>query len=69
MLLTFLFWLADGSTVLDVPLGAGEDIVLTLPSLSFVSPVSISDLATTLDQDIDDPDVDFVGDEEISDEP
>ncbi len=68
MLLTFLFWLADGSTLLDVPLGASEDLVLTLPSLSFVSPVSISDPATSLDQDVDDPDVDFVVDEEISDE-
>jgi hypothetical protein len=68
MLLTFLFWLADGSTLLDVPLGATEGLVLTLPSLSFVSPVSISDLATTLDQDVDDPDIDFVGNEEISDE-
>ncbi len=68
MLLTFLFWLADGSTLFDVPLGASEGLVLTLPSLTFVSPVSIFDLATTLDQDVDDPDIDFVGDEEISDE-
>jgi TIR domain len=68
MLLAFLYWLADGSTILDVPLGSSEDLVLTLPSLSFVSPVSISNLATTPEPDPDDPDEDFVGDEEVSDE-
>jgi hypothetical protein len=68
MLLAFLFWLGDGSTLLDIPLGAGEDLVLTLPSLTLVSPVSMSDSTTSLDQDMDDPDVDFVVDEEISNE-
>jgi TIR domain len=68
MLLTFLYWIADGSTIVDIPLGSSEDLVLTLPSLSFASPVSISDVAASPDQDIDDPDIEFIADEGISDE-
>lgn len=63
MMLAFLYWVGDGTTVLNVPCGSGEDLVLSLPPLSFSSPVSVSD-ASCLDEDSDDPDIDFSQDDE-----
>lgn len=58
MMLAFLYWVGDGTTVLNVPCGSGEDLVLSLPPLSFSSPVSVSD-ASCSDEDSDDPEIEF----------
>lgn len=41
MLLAFLFWLAEGRTELAVPLAAEQSMILRLPPLGFIAPVSI----------------------------
>jgi len=68
MLLAFYKLLGDGSTILDVPMGASEDLVLTIPSMNFTSPISIPPAITSTEPDSDDPDVEFVDDEESLDE-
>ena len=63
MMLAFLYWVGDGTSVLNVPVADEEDLVLTLPPLAFVSPVSITD-GSTADEDMDDPEIEFVIDDE-----
>ena len=68
MLLSFLHWLADGTTVLDVPVTRDDAIVLSLPPIVFSCPVSIEDSRDTLEDD-DDPDIEFPPDEEENEPP
>jgi TIR domain len=68
MLLALLFHLSDGSTLIDLPLGARESFVLTIPPLTFKSPVSVSELTSRADEDPDDPDVEFDDSEETDEE-
>ena len=67
MLLSFLFWLGDGSTVLDIPVAQNEAIVLSLLPNVFSCPVSVED-EVALDEDEDDPDPELLPDEELEDE-
>ena len=68
MLLAFFAWLENGSTLLDVAMGATEDLVLTIPSMSFTSPFSIPAQSAPANQDLDDPEIDSLDDEELHDE-
>lgn len=68
MLLAYFAWLGNGSTLLDVPMGATEDLVLTIPSISFTSPFSIPAQSAPANQDLDDPEIEFWDDEELHDE-
>lgn len=69
MLLSFLYWFGDGTTVIDVPVAPDEALVLSLPPLAFDCPVGVED-AADISQDEDDPDAEFdtAGDEEAEDE-
>ena len=64
MLLSFLYWLGDGTTVLDVPLADDDALVLSLPPIMFCCPVGVEDDGDK-SQDEDDPDVEFLTDEEL----
>jgi TIR domain len=68
MLLSFLFWIADGTTVLDVPVAADDALVLTLPPTSFSCPAGIRDALDESQSDEDDPDIEFLNDEDLVDE-
>jgi hypothetical protein len=63
MMLAFLYWVGDGTTILNVPMGANEDLVLSLPPMAFESPISIPGIGSQ-DEEEDDPDVEFVDEEE-----
>lgn len=63
MVLAFLYWVGDGQTVLTAPFSSEGNLVLSLPPLSFSSPVAISDASGT-DVDSDDPEVPAGNDEE-----
>jgi hypothetical protein len=63
MMLAFLSWISDGVTILEVPCSTDQNIVLSLPPLLFTSPVRVSD-AGAADYDSDDPDIEFVRDED-----
>jgi TIR domain-containing protein len=69
MLLSFLYWFGDGTTVVDVPVGPDQALVLSLPPLAFGCPVGVED-AADISQDEDDPDVEFdpAANEELEDE-
>jgi len=69
MLLSFLYWFGDGTTVIDVPVGPDQALVLSLPPLAFGCPVGVED-AADISQDEDDPDVEFdpAANEELEDE-
>jgi len=55
MLLAFLHWLADGSTEWRVPVTSDEALVLTLPPMTWMAPVSMPLDAETPEVDDDDP--------------
>lgn len=67
MLLSFLYWLGAGTTVLDVPVAQDDAIVLSLPPIVFSCPVSIEEDREPLEDD-DDPDIELADGEE-KDEP
>ena len=56
MLCAYLWWLADGTTELMLPLGAQLSIALVLPPMQFACPVSVAESADA-DEDEDDPEV------------
>jgi hypothetical protein len=56
MLFSFLYWLGDGTTVIDVPVAPDEALAVSLPSVSFDCPVGVEE-AGDVAQDDDDPDV------------
>lgn len=71
MLLSFLYWFGDGTTVIDVPVAPDQAFVLSLPPLAFGCPIGVED-AGDISQDEDDPDVEFdpaVDDELEAEEP
>lgn len=43
MLLTFLFWLSDGESVIRLPLHSEDGLLAEVPPLMFVSPVGVSE--------------------------
>ena len=55
MLLAFLHWLADGRGELVVPVSSDENLVLALPPLSWMAPVSMPLDAEVAEPDDDDP--------------
>lgn len=57
MLLSFLYWLADGKRELRVPVGTDDAFVLLLPPCFFDCPVGVED-STERAHDEDDPEVD-----------
>jgi len=63
MMLAFLYWIGDGTTILNVPMGANEDLVLSLPPMAFESPISIPGIGSQ-DEEDDDPDIEFIDEEE-----
>lgn len=63
MLLSFLYWFSEGTTVFDIPLAPEEAIVISLPPMIFSCPIGVLDPGDKPD-DEDDPDVDFPDDEE-----
>jgi hypothetical protein len=63
MMLAFLHWIGDGTTILNVPMGVEEDLVLSLPPMSFLCPISVPGIGSQ-DEDDDDPDIEFVDEEE-----
>lgn len=66
MLLAFLFWISGGETIASVALAANQDILIELPTITYLSPVStLDDMSPQLDTD--DPDLDFI-EEELEDE-
>lgn len=65
MLLAFLFWVADGTTVLVVPVAPEDSLVLSLPTMSFSCPVGVQELDDGLLPDEDDPDVEFLNYEDF----
>jgi hypothetical protein len=58
MQLAFLWWLAGGLSALDVPVSRDDRMRLTLPPVSFKSPVSAQHIGDA-PPDEDDPDVEF----------
>lgn len=67
MLLAFLYWLSDGSTLVTIPVNSTEGVVLRLPPLLFQSPVSLPTATEGAEADEDDPtpepDEDYLEDE------
>jgi hypothetical protein len=55
MLLAFLHWLADGGDVLSAAVNGDEALVLKLPPVSWMAPVSIPTEADPVEDDDDDP--------------
>ena len=58
MLAAFLWWLKDGRPNIELPVAAQQRIVLTLPTVSFRSPVSVLHVGEEL-ADEDDPEIDI----------
>lgn len=75
LLLAFCFWIANGATLIDVPLGEGEALRLRLPPMSFDAPFGVTAPDDTGESDDDDDDAvngDDLSDddsEELDDEP
>ena len=42
MLLAYLFWLADGASFFDIPMGEGVALRLSLPPMIFQAPFGIA---------------------------
>jgi hypothetical protein len=58
MLLAFLWWLADGSSEVELRVSHKQRMVLALPPVSFASPVSVLHVGEEPPDD-DDPDLDI----------
>jgi hypothetical protein len=43
MLLTLLFWLSDGESMIRLPLHMDDDLVVEVPPLMFISPVGMNE--------------------------
>jgi hypothetical protein len=55
MLLAFLYWLSDGSTLVTIPVNSTEGVILRLPPQLFQSPVSLPAATEGGETDEDDP--------------
>ena len=67
MLLALLHWLSEGESLLRIPLHLDDDLLIEVPPIFYTSPVSIPE-GGTVDQDLDDPDVEFLDEEVLEDE-
>jgi hypothetical protein len=54
MLLAFLFWLAEGNDELTVPMAADQQMIVRLPPLRFIAPISIPQELDSTEADDDD---------------
>jgi hypothetical protein len=70
LLLTFWFWLADGAALVDVPMGEGAAMRLTLPPLTFEASFGVDapDDAATIPDDEEAEGVEGEADDEGSDD-
>jgi hypothetical protein len=68
MLLAFLFWLSGGESILSVPVGLEQALLIELPTVSYTSPVGILEDTSARQADADDPDIDVIDDEDLEDE-
>jgi hypothetical protein len=62
-----LFWLSGGETVVSIPMGPDQDVLVESPTISYTSDMSIPEDSVP-EGDVDDPDVGFVEEEEIEPE-
>lgn len=69
MLLAFLHWLAGGASKLVAPVSGDEGLVLRLPPVTWMAPISIPTEADSLEDDDDDPSDDDDIDEYETEEP
>lgn len=67
MMLAFLWWVAGGQSEIALQVSDSEQMILALPTASFVSPVSVLH-AGELPPDEDDPDIEPDYWDEASDE-
>jgi hypothetical protein len=67
LLLSMLFWLSEGESVLRVPMSLEDDMFVEVPPIVFTSPVGVQDDVTE-ELDLDDPDIDFEDEEDLNDE-
>lgn len=67
MLLATLYWLSEGESLLRVPLHLNDDLLIEVPPIFYTSPVSIQE-GDAVDQDLDDPDMEFIDEEVLEDE-
>lgn len=58
MLLAFLYWMAEGKAILDVPMSSSETIALKIPPMQWTAPVSIPLAGDDQTSDEDDPTID-----------
>lgn len=65
----FLALVADGASEIKLPVGSGREVVVSATPIMFSSPVGLSDLAPSIDDDpIDDPDDDLSELDDFDDE-
>lgn len=64
MLLSFLFWVSDGTTVLDIPVAPDDALVLSLPPMSFSCPVGVREADESSERDEEDPEIEYLNDDE-----
>jgi hypothetical protein len=72
LLLAFWFWLAEGTTFVDVPMGEGEALRLRLPPMTFEARFGVEvpgDVGESGDDENDDDADGAAGDEPSEDEP
>jgi hypothetical protein len=67
MLLALLYWLSEGESLLRIPLHLDDDLLIEVPPIFYTSPVSIQE-GDAIDQDLDDPDIEFLDEELLEDE-
>jgi hypothetical protein len=61
MLLAFLYWLAEGNDELVVPASSVDSLILRLPPVTWMAPVSVPPESETEEGDSDDPSDDEEG--------
>lgn len=65
----FLALVADGKAEIKLPVGSGREVVVSATPIIFSSPVGLSDLAPSIDDDpVDEPDDDLGGVDDFDDE-
>lgn len=65
----FLALVADGQSQIELPVGSGRNVIVSATPIMFSSPVGLSDLAPTVDDDpIDDPEDDLGEIEDFDDD-
>ena len=67
MLLALLYWASAGESLLRIPLHLDDDLLVEVPPIFFTSPVSVSE-GEAVEQDPDDPDIEYLDEEVLEDE-